>query len=158
MKACSTPTNNAKQLWALLPQLQTLPPQLQILPLQLQTLLPPLQHPLSLNQKPSTLKSLMLFSLHTSYKMEPPPTSFKSLQNYQKNIYMQELSHQNKRQKNKSYTNTSPPFGKIYSMYKIKLQALKDYLNDMLVKGFIHLLISAAGASLLFAKKKSRSL
>ncbi|KAG5716002.1 hypothetical protein E4T56_gene2292 [Termitomyces sp. T112] len=53
---------------------------------------------------------------------------------------------------------TSPPFGKIYSMYKIKLQALKDYLNDMLGKGFIHLLISPAGASLLFAKKKSRSL
>ncbi|KAG5720921.1 hypothetical protein E4T56_gene405 [Termitomyces sp. T112] len=53
---------------------------------------------------------------------------------------------------------TSPPFGKIYIMYKVKLQALKEYLNDMLSKGFICPSISTAGAPVLFAKKKDRSL
>ncbi|KAG5731836.1 hypothetical protein E4T56_gene12768 [Termitomyces sp. T112] len=48
----------------------------------------------------------------------------------------------------------SPLFGKIYNMSKIKLQALKDYLNDMLSKGFICPLISTIGALVLFAKKK----
>ncbi|KAG5714987.1 hypothetical protein E4T56_gene5393 [Termitomyces sp. T112] len=53
---------------------------------------------------------------------------------------------------------TSPPFGKIYNMSKIKLQALKEYLDDMLGKGFIRLSISMAGAPVLFAKKKDGSL
>ncbi|KAG5723909.1 hypothetical protein E4T56_gene9784 [Termitomyces sp. T112] len=49
---------------------------------------------------------------------------------------------------------TSPTFGKIYNMSKIKLQALKDYLDDMLSKGFICSSISTAGTLVLFAKKK----
>ncbi|KAG5719441.1 hypothetical protein E4T56_gene20638 [Termitomyces sp. T112] len=49
---------------------------------------------------------------------------------------------------------TSPPFGKIYNMSKIELQALKEYLDDMLGKGFICPSISAASAPVLFAKKK----
>ncbi|KAG5735334.1 hypothetical protein E4T56_gene11036 [Termitomyces sp. T112] len=53
---------------------------------------------------------------------------------------------------------TSPPFGKIYNMSKIKLRALNEYLNDMLGKGFMRPLISAAGAPVLFAKKKDGSL
>ncbi|KAG5727749.1 hypothetical protein E4T56_gene20776 [Termitomyces sp. T112] len=53
---------------------------------------------------------------------------------------------------------TSPPFGKIYNMSEIELWALKKYLNDMLSKGFICLSISAAGAPVLFAKKKDGSL
>ncbi|KAG5729497.1 hypothetical protein E4T56_gene4641 [Termitomyces sp. T112] len=53
---------------------------------------------------------------------------------------------------------TSPPFGKIYNMSKIKLRALKEYLNDMLSKGFICPSISMAGAPVLFAKKKDGSL
>ncbi|KAG5715682.1 hypothetical protein E4T56_gene466 [Termitomyces sp. T112] len=53
---------------------------------------------------------------------------------------------------------TSPLFGKIYNMSEIKLRALKEYLDDMLGKGFIHPSISAAGAPVLFAKKKDRSL
>ncbi|KAG5726541.1 hypothetical protein E4T56_gene4663 [Termitomyces sp. T112] len=39
---------------------------------------------------------------------------------------------------------TSPPFGKIYNMSEIELRALKEYLDDMLGKGFICPLISAA--------------
>ncbi|KAG5723957.1 hypothetical protein E4T56_gene9752 [Termitomyces sp. T112] len=53
---------------------------------------------------------------------------------------------------------TSPPFNKIYNMSKIKLRALKEYLDDMLGKGFIRPSISAAGAPVLFAKKKDGSL
>ncbi|KAG5330778.1 hypothetical protein C0989_008566, partial [Termitomyces sp. Mn162] len=53
---------------------------------------------------------------------------------------------------------TSLPFGKIYNMSEVKLQALKEYLNDMLGKGFIRPLISAANTPVLFAKKKDRSL
>ncbi|KAG5724402.1 hypothetical protein E4T56_gene15992 [Termitomyces sp. T112] len=53
---------------------------------------------------------------------------------------------------------TSPPFDKIYNMSEIELRALKEYLDDMLGKGFIHPSISAAGAPVLFAKKKDRSL
>ncbi|KAG5727488.1 hypothetical protein E4T56_gene12005 [Termitomyces sp. T112] len=53
---------------------------------------------------------------------------------------------------------TSPPFGMIYNMSKIELQALKEYLDDMLSKGFIRPSISAAGAPVLFAKKKDGSL
>ncbi|KAG5343806.1 hypothetical protein C0989_002186, partial [Termitomyces sp. Mn162] len=53
---------------------------------------------------------------------------------------------------------TSPPFGKIYNMSKVKLQTSKEYLNNMLGKGFICPLISAASTPVLFAKKKDRSL
>ncbi|KAG5721949.1 hypothetical protein E4T56_gene18387 [Termitomyces sp. T112] len=53
---------------------------------------------------------------------------------------------------------TSPLFGKIYNMSKIKLWALKEYLDNMLGKGFIHPLTSAAGTLVLFAKKKDGSL
>ncbi|KAG5724332.1 hypothetical protein E4T56_gene16007 [Termitomyces sp. T112] len=53
---------------------------------------------------------------------------------------------------------TSPPFGKIYNMSKIELQALKDYLNNMLGKGFICPSISTTRALVLFAKKKDGSL
>ncbi|KAG5733978.1 hypothetical protein E4T56_gene6788 [Termitomyces sp. T112] len=53
---------------------------------------------------------------------------------------------------------TSPPFGKIYNMSEIELWALKEYLDDMLGKGFIHPSISLAGTPVLFAKKKDGSL
>ncbi|KAG5734540.1 hypothetical protein E4T56_gene4309 [Termitomyces sp. T112] len=53
---------------------------------------------------------------------------------------------------------TSPPFGKIYNMSEIELQALKEYLNDMLSKGFICPSISATGTPVLFTKKKDGSL
>ncbi|KAG5716728.1 hypothetical protein E4T56_gene16130 [Termitomyces sp. T112] len=53
---------------------------------------------------------------------------------------------------------TSPPFGKIYNMSKIELQALKEYFDNMLSKGFICPLISAAGTPVLFTKKKDGSL
>ncbi|KNZ76467.1 hypothetical protein J132_10442 [Termitomyces sp. J132] len=43
-------------------------------------------------------------------------------------------------------------------MSEIKLWALKDYLDNMLGKSFIYLLISATGAPVLFAKKKDGSL
>ncbi|KAG5719790.1 hypothetical protein E4T56_gene7271 [Termitomyces sp. T112] len=43
-------------------------------------------------------------------------------------------------------------------MSKIKLWALKEYLDDMLGKGFICLSISAASALVLYAKKKDGSL
>ncbi|KAG5716136.1 hypothetical protein E4T56_gene10941 [Termitomyces sp. T112] len=52
----------------------------------------------------------------------------------------------------------SPLFGKIYNMSKIKLQALKEYLDDMLGKGFICPLISTTSTPVLFAKKKGGSL
>ncbi|KAG5720928.1 hypothetical protein E4T56_gene850 [Termitomyces sp. T112] len=52
----------------------------------------------------------------------------------------------------------SPPFGKIYNMSEIKLRAPKEYLNNMLGKGFICPLISTASALVLFAKKKDRLL
>ncbi|KAG5716111.1 hypothetical protein E4T56_gene10872 [Termitomyces sp. T112] len=53
---------------------------------------------------------------------------------------------------------TSPLFGKIYNMSEIELRALKEYLDNMLGKGFIRPSISAAGALVLFAKKKGGSL
>ncbi|KAG6824281.1 hypothetical protein H0H93_002263, partial [Arthromyces matolae] len=32
---------------------------------------------------------------------------------------------------------TKPPFGKVYNMSEVELKALKDYLDEMLGKGFI---------------------
>ncbi|KNZ72001.1 hypothetical protein J132_05050 [Termitomyces sp. J132] len=43
-------------------------------------------------------------------------------------------------------------------MSEVELRALKEYLNNMLGKGFIRLSISAASALVLFAKKKDGSL
>ncbi|KAG5735107.1 hypothetical protein E4T56_gene20485 [Termitomyces sp. T112] len=51
-----------------------------------------------------------------------------------------------------------PLLGKIYNMSKIELWVLKEYLDNMLGKGFICPLISTAGAPVLFAKKKDGSL
>ncbi|KAG5733974.1 hypothetical protein E4T56_gene7440 [Termitomyces sp. T112] len=53
---------------------------------------------------------------------------------------------------------TSSPFGKIYNIFEIKLWALKEYLDNMLSKGFICSSISAASTPVLFAKKKDGSL
>ncbi|KAG5725136.1 hypothetical protein E4T56_gene10241 [Termitomyces sp. T112] len=53
---------------------------------------------------------------------------------------------------------TSPLFSKIYNMSEVELQALKEYLNDMLGKGFIRSSISTANTLVLFAKKKDGSL
>ncbi|KAG5724272.1 hypothetical protein E4T56_gene15915 [Termitomyces sp. T112] len=49
-----------------------------------------------------------------------------------------------------------PLFGKIYNMSESKLWALKEYLNNMLGKGFICPLISAASALVLFSKLPRR--
>ncbi|KAG6815275.1 hypothetical protein H0H93_010365, partial [Arthromyces matolae] len=53
---------------------------------------------------------------------------------------------------------TKPPFGKVYNMSEVELKALKDYLDEMLGKGFIRASSSSAGAPVLFAKKKDGSL
>jgi len=44
-----------------------------------------------------------------------------------------------------------PPFGKIYNMSETELKLLKDYIDDMLGKGFIQPSSSAASAPVLFA-------
>ncbi|KAG6865944.1 hypothetical protein C0993_007764, partial [Termitomyces sp. T159_Od127] len=49
-------------------------------------------------------------------------------------------------------------FDKIYNMLRVKLHALKDYLDNMLNKGFIWPLIFTIEALVLFAKKKDSSL
>jgi hypothetical protein len=54
--------------------------------------------------------------------------------------------------------NVLPPVGKIYNMSEKELGALKDYLDDMLGKGFIRPSTSPIGAPVLFAKKKDGSL
>jgi hypothetical protein len=51
-----------------------------------------------------------------------------------------------------------PPFGKIYNMSLAELQALKDYIDEMLGKGFIRASSLPAGAPVLFVKKKNGSL
>src|SRR6201996_8296906 len=53
---------------------------------------------------------------------------------------------------------SDPPFGKLYNMSETELKALKDYIDDMLGKGFIRASNSPAGAPVLFVKKKDRSL
>lgn len=53
---------------------------------------------------------------------------------------------------------TSPPSRKIYNMSETELKALKDYLDEMLGKGFICASSSPAGAPVLFARKKDGSL
>ena len=43
-------------------------------------------------------------------------------------------------------------------MSEVELKTLKNYLDDMLAKGFIHASNSPAGAPVVFAKKKDGSL
>ena len=54
--------------------------------------------------------------------------------------------------------NGSPPHGSIYPLSNTKLEALHDYLEDMLGKGFIHPSQSPGGAPVVFMKKKDGSL
>jgi hypothetical protein len=51
-----------------------------------------------------------------------------------------------------------PPTGRVYNMSQVELKALKEYLDDMLGKGFIRASNSPAGAPVVFAKKKDGSL
>jgi hypothetical protein len=53
---------------------------------------------------------------------------------------------------------TEPPFGKIYNMSETELKLLKDYIDDMLGKGFIRPSSSNAGTPVLFAKNPNGSL
>jgi hypothetical protein len=53
---------------------------------------------------------------------------------------------------------TTPPHGKLYNMSEVELKTLKDYLDDMLDKGFIWPSKSPAGAPVLFTKKKDGGL
>ena len=53
---------------------------------------------------------------------------------------------------------SAPPFGKLYNMSEKELKALKDYIDNMLGKGFIRSSNSPAGAPVLFVKKKDGSL
>ena len=52
----------------------------------------------------------------------------------------------------------TPPHGKLYNMSEVELKTLKDYLDDMLDKGFIQPSKSPVGAPVLFVKKKDGSL
>ena len=52
----------------------------------------------------------------------------------------------------------TPPFGPLYSLSKHELQALRDFLDENLSKGFIRASSSSAGAPVLFIKKKDGSL
>jgi hypothetical protein len=47
-----------------------------------------------------------------------------------------------------------PPFRPLYNLSGPELQALKEYIDDMLQKGFIRLSKSPAGAPIFFVKKK----
>ena len=51
-----------------------------------------------------------------------------------------------------------PNIGKLYNMSGPELKVLKDYIDDMLGKGFICASSSPAGAPVLFVKKKDGSL
>jgi hypothetical protein len=50
------------------------------------------------------------------------------------------------------------PFGPIYNVSQNELLALKDYIKENLAKNFIRHSRSSAGVSILFVKKKNRSL
>jgi hypothetical protein len=54
--------------------------------------------------------------------------------------------------------NQDPPFGKLYNMSTTELEALKNYIDEMLGKGFIRSSSSPSGAPVLFVKKKNGSL
>jgi hypothetical protein len=51
--------------------------------------------------------------------------------------------------------NAKPPFGPLYSMSPKKLQVLKDYLEENLIRGFVKASTSSASCSVLFALKPS---
>ena len=51
-----------------------------------------------------------------------------------------------------------PPYSPIYPLSTPKLQVLREYLNDNLVKGFIQHSTLSTGAPILFVKKKDGSL
>ena len=53
---------------------------------------------------------------------------------------------------------TTPPYGPIYPMSPTELQLVREYLEEMLGKGFIRASNSPAGAPILFVKKKDGSL
>lgn len=52
----------------------------------------------------------------------------------------------------------NPPFGPIYNLSEKELEALREYLDENLKKGFIRPSESPARAPILFVKKKDRSL
>ena len=54
--------------------------------------------------------------------------------------------------------NSTPPYGPIYSLSPVELEALSQYLKENLEKGFIRPSNSPAGAPILFVKKKDGSL
>ena len=51
-----------------------------------------------------------------------------------------------------------PPFGPLYNMSQLELEALQDYLKENLSKGFIRASKSSAASPVLFAKKADGSL
>ena len=51
-----------------------------------------------------------------------------------------------------------PPYDPIYPLSTLKLQVLREYLHDNLVKGFIQHSTSSTGTPILFVKKKDGSL
>jgi len=51
----------------------------------------------------------------------------------------------------------TPPFGPLYSLSKLELQALRQWIDENLFKGFIRASSSPAGAPILFVKKKDGS-
>ena len=52
----------------------------------------------------------------------------------------------------------TPPFGPIYSLNRLELETLREWIKDNLDKGFIRCSSSPAGAPVLFAKKADGSL
>lgn len=53
---------------------------------------------------------------------------------------------------------TQAPFGPLYSLAVPELKVLREYLDEMLAKGFIQASTSSAGAPILFVKKKDGTL
>jgi hypothetical protein len=53
---------------------------------------------------------------------------------------------------------TDPTFYKIYNLILEEIEALDDYLDEMLEKGYIWPLISAVGYPIMFVKKKNGKL
>ena len=53
---------------------------------------------------------------------------------------------------------TAPSFGPLYSLSRQELEALRNWLDDNLKKGFIRTSSSPAGSPILFVKKKDGSL
>ena len=51
-----------------------------------------------------------------------------------------------------------PPFGPLYSLSRPELEALQDWLQENLSKGFIRASSSSAGSPILFVKKSDGSL